>query len=103
MPLNQITSTDFLEEDERGRLQKEETMNVQLIDPGLVQGDVNLRRWDMKKNGKNHSIKAEIIEERRDGNNSGGSSMTNGSNHASPSPSESGSKHEQAARVEDRR
>ncbi|BFG23177.1 hypothetical protein CerSpe_094500 [Prunus speciosa] len=176
MPLNQISSTDFLEDDERGRLEKEETMKVQLIDPGLVQGDINLRRWNMKKkNGKNSKIYvlrtqwsdvakrnhlkekdlvqvwsfrvsgalylalvlvnescggdqkesddggykssvvdgeissggshggAEVIEERRDGNNIGETSVTNGSNHTSPSHSESGSKHEQAAHMEDRR
>ncbi|KAH0979186.1 hypothetical protein GBA52_006363 [Prunus armeniaca] len=57
MPLNQISSTDFLEDDERGRLEKEETMKVQLIEPGLVQGDINLRRWNMKKkNGKSSKI-----------------------------------------------
>ncbi|CAL9008509.1 unnamed protein product [Prunus brigantina] len=177
MPLNQISSTDFLEDDERGRLEKEETMKVQLIDPGLVQGDINLRRWNMKKkNGKNSKMYvlrtqwsdvakrnhlkekdlvqvwsfrvngalylalvlvnescggdqkesddgaykssvvdgeissgggshggAEVIEERRDGNNFGESSVTNGSNHTSPSHSESGSKHKQAAHMEDRR
>ncbi|VVA10941.1 PREDICTED: B3 [Prunus dulcis] len=178
MPLNQISSTDFLEDDERGRLEKEETMKVQLIDPGLVQGDINLRRWNMKKmNGKNSKMYvlrtqwsdvakrnhleekdlvqvwsfrvngalylalvlvnescggdqkesddgaykssvvdgetssgggshggAEVIEERRDGNSIGESSVTNGSNHTiSPSHSESGIKHEQAAHMEDRR
>ncbi|CAB4301688.1 unnamed protein product [Prunus armeniaca] len=68
MPLNQISSTDFLEDDERGRLEKEETMKVQLIEPGLVQGDINLRRWNMKKkNGKkqqnrNHLKEKDLVQ-----------------------------------------
>ncbi|KAI5347206.1 PREDICTED: B3 domain-containing At1g05930 [Prunus dulcis] len=102
---NHVSSTDFLEDDERGRLEKEETMNVQLTDPGLVQGDVNLRRWDMKKkNGKNHSImcvlRTQWVEKGEMEIIVGEVSVTNGSNHASPSPSASGSKHEQAARME---
>ncbi|XP_068316277.1 B3 domain-containing protein At1g05920-like [Pyrus communis] len=50
MPLNQIVSISFLEDEDMEMLENGETMTVRLIDPGLVQGDINLRRLEMGKN-----------------------------------------------------
>ncbi|XP_068329902.1 B3 domain-containing protein At1g05920-like [Pyrus communis] len=44
MPLNQLVSISFLEDEDKEMLENCKTMTVQLIDPGLVQGDINLRR-----------------------------------------------------------
>lgn len=52
MPLNQIVSISFLEDEDMEMLENGETMTVRLIDPGLVQGDINLRRLELGK-GKN--------------------------------------------------
>ncbi|TQD94583.1 hypothetical protein C1H46_019828 [Malus baccata] len=52
MPLNQIVSISFLEDEDMEMLENGETMTVRLIDPGLVQGDINLRRLE-KREGKN--------------------------------------------------
>ncbi|KAM1471719.1 hypothetical protein EV1_041731 [Malus domestica] len=48
MPEAQIVSMDFLEAKEKELLEGQQTMKVQLIDPGLVKGDINLRLWHMK-------------------------------------------------------
>ncbi|KAB2620338.1 B3 domain-containing protein [Pyrus ussuriensis x Pyrus communis] len=50
MPLNQLVSISFLEDEDKEMLENCKTMTVQLIDPGLVHGDINLRRLVMGKN-----------------------------------------------------
>ncbi|KAM1142263.1 hypothetical protein FF1_042077 [Malus domestica] len=52
MPLNQLISISFLEDEDKEMLENCKTMTVQLIDPGLVQGDINLRRLVMGKEKK---------------------------------------------------
>ncbi|CAN6709369.1 unnamed protein product [Malus baccata var. baccata] len=59
MPEAQIVSMDFLEGAEKELLKENQTMSVQLIDPGLVKGGINLRRWHMKKKPDKNSSKPE--------------------------------------------
>lgn len=64
MPLKQIRS-NFLEDDEVKRLEKDETLTVSLIDTKLQERDICLRRWNMKTS-KWYVLKTQWIKIVRD-------------------------------------
>ncbi|KAK9910696.1 hypothetical protein M0R45_034648 [Rubus argutus] len=64
MPLKQIRS-NFLEDDEVKRLERDETLTVSLIDTKLQERDICLRRWNMKTS-KWYVLKTQWIKIVRD-------------------------------------